>query len=55
MDNELRMRQQCAVGGLKASCILGCINKDPASRSREVIIPLHVTLFRTHLEYLVQL
>lgn len=47
MDNKLRMRQQPAIGGMKGRYTLGCINDDSTSKSRETIIPLHVTPFRT--------
>lgn len=38
----------------KVNQILGCIKRYMASRSRKVILPLYLSLLRTHLEYYVQ-
>lgn len=51
MGEKLVMRQQCALVGQKASCVLGCITRNLASRLREVI--LLCSAF--HLEYYIQL
>ena len=48
------MRWQYVLAAQKASCILGYIKRNMASRTREVILPLYSALVRPPLEYCIQ-
>ncbi|KFV03353.1 hypothetical protein N340_00240, partial [Tauraco erythrolophus] len=55
VDEKLNMSQQCALAAQKTNCVLGCVKRSVASRSREVILPLYFALVRPHQEHCVQL
>jgi len=55
VDEKPDMSRQCVLAAQKVSCILGCINRSVASRSREGILSLYSSLVRPHPEYCVQL
>ncbi|KAF7251859.1 Mitogen-activated protein kinase-binding protein 1, partial [Varanus komodoensis] len=54
VDCRLNMSQQCDAVVKRANATLGCIARSVASRSREILLPLYMTLVRPQLEYCVQ-
>jgi len=55
VDKKVSMTQQCGLTAQKDNHILGCIKRSVASRSSEVILPLHSALVRPHLESCIQI
>jgi len=55
VDEKLVMRHQCALTAQKVNCILGCVKRSVASRSREATESLYSALVRPHLESCIQL
>ncbi|PKU46087.1 rna-directed dna polymerase from mobile element jockey-like [Limosa lapponica baueri] len=55
VDEKLNMSWKYALAAQKGNCILGCIKRNVASRSREVILPFYSPSGSLHLEYCVQL
>ena len=41
VDGKLDTSQQCTLTAQKANCILGYIERNMASRTREMILPLY--------------
>ena len=55
MDEKLDVRRLCALTTQKANCILDCIKRSMANRSREVILSLYSALVRPHLDSCIEL
>ena len=55
MDEKPDMSWQCALVAQKANCILGCIKRSVARRSREGILPPYCALVKLQLESCIQL
>jgi len=55
LAKKLDVSWQCVLATEKANCILDCIKRGVASRSREVILPLYSALVRASLESCIEL
>ena len=55
IGSKLNMGQQYALAAKTANSALSCIHRTIASRSRDVVIPLHLALVKLYLEYAVQI
>lgn len=53
VGSRVSKRQQCALAGGRVCSIQGCVDRSISGRSREMIMPLYVALFRSHLLYFV--
>ena len=51
VDGKLDMSQQYTLAAQKANCILGCIQRSVASRSRDVTLLLCSAVVKAHWEY----
>lgn len=49
VDTNLTTREWCGLATKKTNAILGCILRNSASRSMEVILPRYSALVRPHL------
>ena len=48
VHNKLNISQEHALAAKAANSVLGCINRNIASRSRQEVIPIYSTHFRPH-------
>ena len=55
VDNKLNMSKQCALTAQKANYILGCIQRNVANSTREVILPFCSALVGPHLVYCIHM
>ncbi len=51
---SLKISQQCKDNAGKANRMLGFINRNISFETKDVILPLYISLVRPHLEYVVQ-
>ena len=51
---DMKVSEQCGIAAAKGNQILGLIRRNIVYKERELIIPLHKTVDRPHLEYSIQ-
>ena len=54
ISTNLKFSQQCKDAAGKANRMLGFINRNFSFKSKDIILPLYISLVRPHLEYAVQ-
>ncbi len=52
--SNLKFSQHCKEAACKANRMLGFINENFSSKSKDIILPMYISLVRPHLNYAVQ-
>ncbi len=52
--SNLKFSRQCKDAAGKAKRMLGIINRNFSFKNKDIILPLHISLVRPHLEYAMQ-
>ena len=54
INADMKVSEQCGIAAAKGNQILGLIRRNIVYKENELIIPLHKTIVRPHLEYCIQ-
>ena len=54
VSSDMKVSEQCGIAVRKGNQILGLIRRNIAYRDKRLIIPLYISLVRSHLEYCIQ-
>ena len=54
INADMKVSEQCGIAAAKGNQILGLIRRNIVYKEKELIIPLHKTIVRPHLEYCIQ-